>query len=407
MKNEKNITNIILLLTLAFSLAVPSWEYLIILIPLLIFILKFQIIDSIFYFLLYLGISGNGNYLLETLNLPFSQVLIPIFSLLYIVVFMKKSINRTTFNFILIISLMFIIYIIFGSVNGVYSGVINLIFYFILIFIYLLSLILIVNKEKLTDIIQVLIFSIIFMCFISINLWLFSSDSIYNNNYFNRATGVFGNPNLLAQNILLLTPAIFTGWRKFYFLSLFSLTLVVVTIIITQSRGSISLLFLIIVFHIIFDKRAQLFDKVKFSILFVIITLLSLILIDDNYYERFSIGSNSRLDALNQGIKGFFSSPFGVGIGNTANNELNLSSHNNYVHIISEIGLLGIILISLLMIYLLFSWRYSFIHKKTFTFYLIPIILFVSFFTHNLLTNHIIYITILISFFEIKLKSDF
>src|SRR5699024_1501975 len=104
--------------------------------------------------------------------------------------------------------------------------------------------------------------------------------------------------------------------------------------------------------------------------------------------------------------KGFYSSPFGVGIGNTANNSLTLSSHNNFIHIMSEIGVAGLLLILMLTSILIISWFNTFFYKNTFTFYFLPILLMLPFFTHNLITNPTVYIMILLCYMEIKLKSE-
>src|SRR5699024_9846700 len=133
-------------------------------------------------------------------------------------------------------------------------------------------------------------------------------------------------------------PAAFMCLNKYRFISLLTLVIASITILITQSRGSLILLFLVTLMYIVLDNRELIINKIKYIFWLILIVIVTLFLLDDSYFNRFSIGSNSRIEALIQGIKGFYSSPFGVGIGNTANNSLTLSSHNNFIHIMSEIG---------------------------------------------------------------------
>ncbi|CAM4236277.1 O-antigen ligase family protein [Lacicoccus alkaliphilus] len=404
---EKNFTTILILtLSLIFSLVVPNSQYLLMVLPLFLFIIKFNLKLGLFYSLLYLIISGNGRILLETFGIPFAQVILAIIYFIYILLFMKKALNKNNLIFVIILFLFFFIYLIFGGIKGDYQSVLNLTSYFLSILIFVIGLTLVINKSTFNGMIEVTIISIISMCLITFNQWLFLDIPVGEVNNFHRASGVFGNPNILAQNLLLLTPAVFKELKNYKFFSISVLLLTFTTIILTQSRGSLLIFLGIILLFVLLSKGFNIYTKILSFISVVILSIIIFVNFDENYFERFGIGSNSRIEALYVGMENFVDSFFGVGIGNTANNYLGLSSHNNFIHILSEVGVTGLILLILIMVYIIYAWIISFKKRRNFTFFFLPIIVGVSFFTHNLLTNYLIYFGFALSYFELKMGQD-
>src|SRR5699024_9851669 len=204
------------------------------------------------------------------------------------ITFKKTFFHKSEFKFLLTLVVIFLVYLLFGSINGSYSAIINLIFYFLIIILYLINLILFIDYKQLEEVMQVIIISIIFMSLLAINQWLFD-NGVVSADYFYRAGGVFRNPNLLAQNILLLLPAAFMCLNKYRFISLLTLVIASITVLITQSRGNLILLFLVTLMYIVLDNRELIINKIKYIFWLILIVIVTLFLLDDSYFNRFSI----------------------------------------------------------------------------------------------------------------------
>ncbi|WP_411843763.1 O-antigen ligase family protein [Salinicoccus sp. HZC-1] len=295
------------------------------------------------------------------------------------------------------------IYLIFGSVNGDYFDIINMFYYFSCAFIFVLALAGNISNTNMKNIQFTTILSLIFTSLISINDWIFSHSMVTADNYFYRAEGIYDNPNLLAQNLLLLLPIAFNYIKKQKFYSFIAISLFIITLIISQSRGTILTSLIILILFLFGDKYFSNRLKWPLSIFILVIAYMILINLGDDYLIRFKLTddfSNLRVEALLLGIKSFSTSLFGIGIGNTSENLLSLSSHNIYIHILSEIGVVGLFILLIILFWLLKTWIRAIIRDLKFTYYLIPIILMTGFFTHNLLTNLVFYLILTIIVFE-------
>ncbi|MFC3476015.1 O-antigen ligase family protein [Salinicoccus sesuvii] len=362
---------------------------------------------SLYYITLYLIISGSGIKVLEDLGLPF-PLLVLILCFLSIALFQKSiKFSKYDLKVFVFLNATIILYIFLGSVNGNYFDVINQIYYFICAILFFSTLVSTTTKESFKNIKFTVYISIIYMCLIAINIWLFQNDIIVSEEYFKRAISIFGNPNILAQNLLLLLPIIMVNIGKQKFLLFMSTTLYLVTLFLTQSRGSILVSAILILLFLLRKKNLKL--RYKLTLVTLAIVSLKYLTTDTNriYLNRILPSnmddySNSRLDALLTGINSFWQSFFGVGIGNTNINELSLSSHNAYIDFVSETGVIGLLILLFYISILLIAWTYSTKKPQSIAYYLIPTLMFVSIFTHNLITNISFYFVLAVLVYEFK-----
>jgi len=164
------------------------------------------------------------------------------------------------------------------------------------------------------------------------------------------SSGIFGDPNDLAQAIVVAIPFVF----NLFFYERFALKKIVLVIIgavmiysflLTGSRGGF-IGFAVAMFLLLRKKVGSII-----GLLVLVITLVGLLTVAPSYtVERLETASTSegtgghRIELWYQGWLMFISNPiFGVGKGNFANlSEGGYVAHNSFVHVAAELGLPGL-----------------------------------------------------------------
>lgn len=226
-----------------------------------------------------------------------------------------------------------------------------------------------------------------------------------------RAAGFYINANVASEAILvgmiLSYRSVSEKYRIFYML------LCLIGILVTFSRGGILTWIIVVVLSFLFG-----YNKLKIRLLDVIsilslVAVVSLVLSNlNNYLDESlvenrvdfisgkdninSIKDDSRYEILNKGLDGFYQSPiFGNGSFDLMRKGDSVLPHNEYVLILDDFGILGII-IYLTLIYMVF--------KNTNDWILIIFILIYAFFTHNQLTSNVMLILFAVSFSSNRIR---
>ncbi len=263
------------------------------------------------------------------------------------------------------------------------------------IILYITIVILVLNSNK-----NIGLFLQIITLFISslvIFDWINLSRQYNLDEYFVRGSGLFGNANIAGATILIFSLFIFYRFLSHFLLSdaliiLYSFF----SLILTQSRSSLIIFILLIIAMTAFFEKYSL--KKSFKILIFISLVLGIFFIVTNLYPSFLIKLNvssenfdsSRIEALNVGLSTIDDSLFGKGIGQSAETTLNLSSHNFYVHALSETGVF-IIPFAILFLFIVFYSINKAGKTNNIPNYYLLLLLLISIFTHSILANSIYY----------------
>jgi hypothetical protein len=352
-------------------------------------------------------VSSGISQFLGRNSTKFNNLDLLVFSVIFILLILNKAklgINKQIKYFIFSVFLYLIIYFLLGCIK---SNPENIIFFLkrllvdLSIFILSIYLIYVTGVKGFLKILSLLgclitIFGI-YDWFVNKNLF---------GDYFYRSTGLYGNANLQGEILAFILICMLYSLlnkilgKKYWVL----FTIITIALLLTQSRGSMLTLLIISFIMILTKNNINIFKKVLIMSFFITIVSTALFFILDKnsvYSQRILEGnngdiSNDRISALITGIKEIYNNPlFGKGIGNTANNVLNLSAHNFYVNSIEEVGVLFIPFLALFIIFLIYNFVKLFLKKDTSIVGYISLFLMINgFFTHNLLLNYYFYLAL-------------
>ncbi len=156
------------------------------------------------------------------------------------------------------------------------------------------------------------------------------------------ALGFLNDPNDFAQYLLLLLPLLLPMWRQGHlinnlFLCLFPATLLLYGIYLTNSRGALIGLALMLLFLLkdrLGGKRAALLAPLALAVVFLLNRGGRAISVHED-------SAGGRVSAWSDGLGMFEHSPlWGVGFGQFTNYH-EITAHNSYVLCMSELGLIG------------------------------------------------------------------
>ncbi|USK33684.1 O-antigen ligase family protein [Bacillus sp. F19] len=380
------------------------------------FSLRFNSLNFYIFLFILMQVSGLERLLREEYGIVFLDSLI-IIIIIFIILIKKVQIK---FNKKYIISLLsiyafYLFYLIFGSVNSSPDQVfefIKLLFKNLITLLFVLILYKNIEKNKFFLLLGII--GLITSLFGIID-W-YSNLALFGDRYFYRSSGYIGNANLQAQIITFMTfPIIFLLLRKQVnrYIGFFIGAVNIFGLLITQSRGGILILIIGVFLLLIFEKSISTKSKM-FAIATFIVVLSTVILLINRINPLFLLRlvegdnngdfTNGRYDALIKGLETIFNdSIFGVGIGNSSINELNLSSHNFYVNTLVETGILFLPILIILLIFIL-NVTTRLLRKSDelnlIGGYLCIMLLILGFFTHNILTNPYFYILLPIVIME-------
>lgn len=348
--------------------------------------------------LLMLEIGGLNRFLIENYGNSLINILIQ-FVLLGVFFLKQKKISIPLYivQLLVIFNLFILIYIVLGSINSTPEDIYNFIKTFISnsVILYITIIILITTSKKNIKI----LFNTLLIFFSSIIIfqWSNSINEYDLNEYFVRGTGLLGNANIAGVTILIFLLLHFYKLAiniSFYDTLIFLLAFY--ALVLTQSRSSL-LIFLIIALIILinFDNnflkksiKTTVFLSLIFSLFFWLVKIypsffLKMNLSDQNF-------DNSRIDALKLGLESITHSLFGIGIGQTSENILSLSSHNFYIHMLSETGIfiLPVAVVFIITTFYKITYHGSFNNISN---YLLIFILLICIFTHSVLVNSVYY----------------
>ncbi|MBB5179386.1 O-antigen ligase [Planomicrobium koreense] len=352
----------------------------------------------LFGILIMLEIGGFNRFLISNYGIKYFSFAIQIL-ILAVIIYRQKEIyiSKKTISLIIAFNVFIFVYLIFGSLNSNTYSLMNFIRVFISnsIILYITIVILVLNSNK-----NIGLFLQIITLFISslvIFDWINLSRQYNLDEYFVRGSGLFGNANIAGATILIFSLFIFYRFLSHFLLSdaliiLYSFF----SLILTQSRSSLIIFILLIIAMTAFFEKYSL--KKSFKILIFISLVLGIFFIVTNLYPSFLIKLNvssenfdsSRIEALNVGLSTIDDSLFGKGIGQSAETTLNLSSHNFYVHALSETGVF-IIPFAILFLFIVFYSINKAGKTNNIPNYYLLLLLLISIFTHSILANSIYY----------------
>lgn len=365
----------------------------------LIFLLNFSKITFLSSIIILFIISGLNRYFLENFGITNIDTIFLFILIIFLFFFQKHQLIISKYNvkIFLFILFFFISYTLLGAINSnvheVFNflkiGVKNLGVFFLAIII--------LNNEGKQDFLKIALYFCIFISLLGIYDWNINSDSFYSSDYFYRSSGLVGNPNIQGQLIVITGISLFSLINNRSIdpsIGLFYIGFIIFSLLITQSRGSLLVFSILLVLFFLSNRNI----KTEVKTLILLLTPLFVRIItkkSPHFLNRIIEGgsedySNGRIDAVLAGFKSFYSNLFGVGIGNTSNNVLNMSSHNFYIHVISEAGVFILpVLITMIggLIYLCIKiTKESFIKNEFLisNYFLISILL-MGLFTHNLI----------------------
>lgn len=300
---------------------------------------------------------------------------------LYKIINLKKDI--LTKNGLLGLTFIFFLWILVTTIAATNTqvSIMKSLTIFQMFFLYIVMINLINSNEELEKVLFAFMWTGITISLYSL---LYNSPSSINASYYGhtmvRLVGTGEDPNLFAQNFLLLVPVGFyfsIHKSKLYIIP--SILFIFITIC-TLSRGALVGLIIVIIssMTIIFISLSK-FKKYFYSSLFIISFVSILLFINSQtnglFFDRISQrdGSvNTRLQLMDVGMDmGINNFIFGVGIGNFRFNSASYGhffhymreSHNGFLEIFATLGLPGLV-IFLLIIFFVFLY-----FKKVITFY--------------------------------------
>lgn len=276
----------------------------------------------------------------------------------------KQSILILSLIILMLLSLFFVENLSM-SIKILQSMIMVFIFYFLFINVF-------DSQKLLNNLLKVMILSGIIACFFGFAQFLWgigyigpSPGRAYYYRLMGRATGLIDDPNYFAMNLIALVPlAIFYFANEKYKLRSFfwgiSSFILILGVFTTLSRAALIGLLAVLLLMLFrnFKKVFLLYIVISIILASLIITLLPGQLL--NRLSTFSEVISSpiqgyssiaeRKTLLQAGLKVFLDHPFtGVGIGNSSTKieeytGLRLVSHNTYIDIAAETGILGITL---------------------------------------------------------------
>jgi|DewCreStandDraft_4_1066084.scaffolds.fasta_scaffold02906_17 O-antigen ligase len=324
-----------------------------------------------------------------------------IFLLLFFILFLFKN-YKINFNISLLSALLLYIYFSFLSLFS------NNTPYFYHVFIFFSSLFFFIpifhniNKQKLSFLLNVLL-----LCSLLFGLYQFTYLNI------NRPYSFFGNPIFFAEFITILFPfsVFYLINNNFILLSITNIVLSIFTLILCQSRGVIfSFIFTLILFIFILIKSNKI--KLRKYLIYIVIAIFLLSFFIPGFYKTFfnliskfkntisieNYDIKDRAMLAKSSLKIFIENPVtGKGPGaikkylqlkqasiiknNPSFRFINSSySHNDYIQIIAETGLIGLLLFLVLIFSILHHIEKNIIYYDSFKFIYTICVIFSIFF---------------------------
>lgn len=340
----------------------------------------FHLILLIFIF----QITGVSRALsIEGLLLVINAILISYF---LITNFKKLEIKKQELKLYILVLFFYISFLGLGFIHSNYNDFLKVLAICIYNLLALLFVLLTYKKKKII-IIRYLWYGSLFLSITTIMIFFKNYDQLILQYSIPRAEGLIGNPNSLGITILILSLFIFLK-KSINFVDYIIIFVNLTAIILTVSRSTI--LILLILLFILFLKIKL---NIKYKIIIITISSASLIIlynliikVNPNYFNRFMIDEdfdNGRIDALFAGLENFYSSIFGVGIGNT-NKLIGQSAHNFFIELLAQCGVFILPFIFLIIYQLGY---FVFVSSKKSNLFLLssPLLIFIySFFSHRL-----------------------
>jgi hypothetical protein len=173
------------------------------------------------------------------------------------------------------------------------------------------------------------------------------------------------------------------------------------------SRGPIYSFLIVIFFYFLFTFRKNFFKIIIFSLV-ALISILTLSLTENDKGAgsqstsrvfNISTGSYSRIDRVDRSLKLVFNAPFGVGIGNWAQESNKLSNHqhedkqyphNIFLELINESGIIVLLIFIILLMTIFDASLCLLFYEDRYYFIRLTFILFVYLFINSLVSGDII-----------------
>jgi len=173
------------------------------------------------------------------------------------------------------------------------------------------------------------------------------------------------------------------------------------------SRGPIYSFLIVIFFYFLFSFRKNFFKIILFSLV-AILSILSLSLTENNKgvgsqstsrVFNISTGSYSRIDRVDRSLNLVLNAPFGVGIGNWAQESNKLSDHqhedkqyphNIFLELVNESGIIVLLIFIILLITIFEASLSLLFYENRYYFLRLTFILFVYLFINSLVSGDIV-----------------
>lgn len=341
------------------------------------------------------------------LNIADKELSIGHLMLISVVLINLVLINKVKINHLIItVIISFYIFFIMMINNSFYLEIfISIMLKIILLFQFSLILDLIKPTKK-----DYLVTSLCFYLIFLLSFFLGEKNIFFHISFFN------GNETI---NYLLVYLILITfiqskikneNYNKFFKLNLLPIFLILILAISLKSRQGVLVVFVFFIFYLNFNFNIKFGKKFflnifVFALFFLIIySLLNIV----NEYENQRLqdlinleintrADRKRLELLLFGINGILENPFGYGLTNfLKDNPFNASSHNTYLQLLYELGVISSILIFWIFLNIKKNLKISKLKNNNFIFFLnlIILIFFIHLFMIDSLGNLNIFIVL-------------
>lgn len=264
----------------------------------------------------------------------------------------------------------FAIFIIFGCMSFLWAENSNNVVHKILqLLINLYNMLIITNiietKEDLNSIIKCFFVSGLFMSIITLTTSNYGTISRYN-----RLGSQIGNSNIISFNIFCSLIFTILAYQKYpQKIYIIGIILMAIIIILMGSRKTILMLPFVLILYLILNKKIPLNKKIKNLLFFVLLVIIVIFFCFNNSYLYNLIGSriedmfsslignevtdlsiNNRNNMIVQGLEWFKSKKtLGYGLDNYCylylkKYGIDYYAHNNYIELLVDLGITGIII---------------------------------------------------------------
>lgn len=339
-------------------------------------------------------------FLKGTLSIPPSYWLIALYASLIFIIFLNPNALFYKRNFLLLWAIVYIAISLLWSFGSSFSSeIIQIIINNFQSILFLLSSTLLLTTSY--KVLNVARWGIVYVTIIGA---FFNIYEVFNPLTFSfvsgRSAGLYINPNSagisMVLGLLLGIGVLSEKWRPLFCI------ITLLGVLTTFSRSAI-IIYLIVILSLIITKKISFVNKKGILILFILIFMVLNLdwyklndILQDNLFSNSDIllrtkfllndaSAESRFSIINEALKVYFNSPIiGHGLGTSKLWEFSISSHNIYLNLLVDYGIIGLLIIPGLLLSIKFRDGLFYIYSM--------VIILWGFVNHNILEEyHVLY----------------